>query len=626
MELETAKSSTIKPLPQSVVNQISAGEVVERPANMVKELIENSIDAKASQIEIQFSQGGRSVKITDNGQGIYKTDLECALKNHHTSKINNLKDLWSLNSYGFRGEALASIAEVSDLTLLSKPPGQNKGYKIKSRFGKLSTIEETECLNGTCIIVEDLFACVPARLQFLKTPASESLLIKNVIKAMVLGRPGIEFRVLHKDRLLFFWKAQDLKTRAKDILGIKQAFTHQHESYGIKAEVVLAPPNETCKNRKHMWFFVNNRWVEDTTLMAAVLQAFRSLLMHKEFPYIVLKIWTKGEDIDINAHPAKSKVRFKDNARVFRCVHSAVRSLLETAPWLAVEEKPSSAGPLLSRQNPATPPIQSSLKEDKELFKTPGAPSLTDKVLSSFNKKTNPGPKTFFSPPVKDNTTSFGSGKSTFKSPHTSDKKDTSLFSPSIEDLKNLGGGGVSPGRTGREASDFDEEKTALLSETEFSKKGFWSSLHVLCQTHLTYIICQSPKEIVFIDQHAAHERILYEILMKQWTTPKTTQIQNRLIPLVLDFNEPMVEALCSVEKDLKNLGFSIEKKGADSLLIKSSPNIVKDLGLQKAFFLLRGTGDDPGKRICNGGVYWRNLCKPGLSFGYTGGKGFKLK
>ena len=221
-------NTSIQQLSPEVINQIAAGEVVERPANMVKELVENSLDAGASKIEIHFSDGGRFVQIKDNGCGIKNDELSLALSPHSTSKIFSLNDIWTIRSYGFRGEALASIAEVSDLTLVSKPEHQDQAARLKSEFGKKTEVEITGSEVGTTVIVKNLFQKTPARLKFLKSEASETAVIKNTIKAMALSHPSVEFRILHKNKLLFYWPGmENLQKRAEAVLSLKNTFYTQ---------------------------------------------------------------------------------------------------------------------------------------------------------------------------------------------------------------------------------------------------------------------------------------------------------------------------------------------------------------------------------------------------------------
>ena len=535
---------TIKKLPQNIINQIAAGEVVERPANMVKELVENALDSGANKIEIHFSEGGRFVQIKDNGCGIQSKELNLALSPHSTSKLDSIKDLWNIHSYGFRGEALASIAEVSDLTLISKPSNQNQAGRLKSVFGKKQTEEQVGAMDGTTVIVENLFQNIPARLKFLKSESSETNLIKNTVKALALFKPHVEFRILYKNKLLFYWpKTDNLKHRVQTILGLKNTFHTKTNYMNTHIEAVLCAPNETLSTRRMMWFFVNNRWIEDSTLYSAVMTAYRGLLMHGEYPIVALNINCPPEDLDINVHPSKSKVRFKNPSVIFRSVHHSLRAVLEKAPWARTET------------------IEN---------KTESYPKTKEEELSF---------------PIKKNTQFH---KKHFSFNHYENKEhQKGLMSSAI---KNLHPTDITPDNTSTDKeplkSEPPKEDISLTTYTDESKKGYWSSLYVLCQAHLTYILTQSEDKIIFIDQHASHERILYERLMLIWNKGKG-DIQNRLIPLCLDMEESTVEALFTIEPDLNKLGLKMERSGPASLVIHTAPCLLKDLALQKSLLQL---------------------------------------
>ena len=550
------KVNSIHLLPPEIINQIAAGEVVERPANLVKELIENSLDAGADKIEIHFSEGGRFVQIKDNGCGIKDSELNLALSPHSTSKISSLQDIWTINSYGFRGEALASIAEVSDLTLVSKPESQKQAGRLRSEFGKKTTVESVGSENGTTVIVKDLFQNTPARLKFLKSESAETTAIKNTLKAMALPRPHVEFRVLHKNKLLFYWPgAKNLQKRAEEVLSLKETFYTKTKYQDVHLEAVLCAPNNTVANRRQMWFFVEGRWVEDATLYSAVMSAYRGLLMHGEYPVVVLNLSCRKEDLDVNVHPSKSKVRFKNSSPIFKAVHNSLRAILEKALWLENKNQ------------------KSSVQKEKELS-FPGA---------TFNQTQFQG-KTLG---VDPDSVQSDSQRSMAPSEKKTDfSRSFSRRVPSEKDgfYENTASM-VDTIRSMKIPPDVMESTASPAPKTQ-GNQNYWSSLHVLSQAHLTYILVQNRSAIIFIDQHAAHERILYERLMLSWNTGKG-EIQNRLVPLALDLDASLVKALISVQKELLKIGVEIELSGPDGVVIHSAPAILKDVALQKALVQL---------------------------------------
>lgn len=325
----------IQLLSVEVRDQIAAGEVVERPAHLVKELVENSLDAKADQIIIRVSNGARNLSVRDNGSGISKDQLGLALERFATSKITQTDDLWKLNSYGFRGEALASGSAVSLLTLTSRTRHADQGAYIKSEFGKLSETFDVSFDFGTEIKIEKLFENVPARLKFLKSEAAENQAVKQVIKAFALSHPTVEFKYFESDKLVLFYpKNSSWIERCQSVLETKnQLYDTKFSSDGWQAKVAFSSPQDVSKTSRQIWIFVQDRFVQDRALQTAITDAYRSLLMHGEYPIVVLDLKIPADQVDVNIHPTKSQVKFLNPSQAFRTVHHALRTALEKAPW-----------------------------------------------------------------------------------------------------------------------------------------------------------------------------------------------------------------------------------------------------------------------------------------------------
>ena len=529
----------IHSLPQDTINQIAAGEVVERPAQIVKELVENAIDAEATHIEVEFDEGGRFLKIRDNGYGISREQMSLALARHATSKIKNFDDLWSLNTHGFRGEALASISAVSDLTLISQTK-DSASFKLRSCFGVLQDIQPTGGAQGTLVIVQSLFENTPARFKFLKSAAAENIAIKQTLKALALSHFHLSFRVLNRGRLIFYWPAQkDMVARSRQVLGMEDLYFAEgcQGAYTLKA--ALAAPHNTLKIRRSSWFFVSHRWVECRVMQSALMAAYRGLLMHGEYPIAVVHINGPGDEIDVNVHPTKSQVRFKDSSVIFRLVESSMRAVLETAPWTKkINSQPSSS------------------MEQNLQFRDSG-----------FEK------------------TQFPQAKEDF--PLQSLSSLSWQASPSIS--HNF------PHQEGRESADIseggvhqklDSPQSVFLSKKDFKEEKPWSSLQVLAQAHLTYIVCQSDRAVMFIDQHAAHERFLYETLFHTFKAGGM-EIQNHLMPVSLNLEEDEMEALGSLKDNLDRMGVKLEQLGPLTVGVTTSPAILKDQALKEGILLL---------------------------------------
>lgn len=517
--------SSIQVLSPDVVNQIAAGEVVERPSHLVKELLENSLDANSTQIQIDVNFGGKFIKITDNGDGITQGDLPLALQRHATSKITQTNDLWNLSTYGFRGEALASVAAVSKLTLMSKAKKSKSGFQIKSDFGAISDVMPSSIDQGTQLTVDALFENVPARLKFLKSDSAELAQIRNVIRALSLAYPHVEFKLIENGKLDLFFKAQpdanDISVRASQVLGLDRIFVQEnrYKSYIVKA--YFSSPHDTQKTSKNIWIFAQKRWIQDRGLQAAITEAYRSLLMHGEYPQVVIDLECAPDLIDVNIHPTKSQVKFQEASEAFRAVHGAVRQGLELAPWIP---KVAGAQPQTATNEPAN---------------------------YNFVREMNPKME------VQDQArfTDLGSslGNTQFK---------TKLNM--LEQLSQL------------------KMDSSPVVETNTSG-GFWSGLQVLGQLNLTYLVCQKNDRMILVDQHAAHERVAFEKLMRKWKGGHIDQ-QDFLFPLAIDMSPEKVEALLAKTQDISKMGIEIESLGPSVIGVKSAPLFVKEAALPKIF------------------------------------------
>ncbi len=520
--------SKILRLSSEVIDQIAAGEVVERPSHMVKELIENAIDAQANQMDIEIQMGGRSVQIQDDGVGMNREDLSLALDRHATSKICSSSDLWCLQSYGFRGEALASIASVSKLTLTSKGQGDTTlGHQIRSDFGHTSEVYEVSSSQGTTVRIESLFENVPARLKFLRSDSSEISHIKTVVRAMALAHPKIQFRLLQDGKLQSFWPpcSSELK-RVEQVLSISTAYFTESFQDSSHVRMVFGNPRESYPTSKNIYLFVNQRWVQDRSLYAAVTEAYRNLLMTKQYPLAVVWVEVDPSSVDVNIHPTKSQVKFQDPSRIFRLVQSTLRSALEEAPWLSSETSSMSS----SKSNGTTRDDFRSHYEQTSLWST-----IKDSE----------------SPPIAE----FG----------------RTHYAQKLEPLEEAS----SPRN--------EESHTSLEIGPEVSERGYWSSLQVIGQAHLTYIVAQSEKALILIDQHAAHERIVFEDLMNCWKSQSRPNVQNLLIPLTLDFSEDCIESLLASKEELERVGIEIDAMGPSSLVVRAHPVEIRERGLVQA-------------------------------------------
>ncbi len=521
----------IQILSAQVVDQIAAGEVVERPAHLVKELVENAIDAGATELEIDLDQGGRRVQIRDNGHGIAKDELKLALERHATSKISTSEDLYSLHSFGFRGEALASIAAVSRLTLISRTADE-KPFQIKSEFGNKSDVRAASGEIGTTLIIEELFSNVPARLKFLKTDSAELGQIKNTLKAMALSHPDVAFRVRTAGSLLFYWpKCSDLKARAKQILEVDELYECEQQIGSTKVRIIFAPPHKVAQSSRQMWLFVQKRWVQDRTISAAVLDSFRGTLMHGEYPIVVTDIEMDPEDVDVNIHPTKSQVKFRNSSDIFRAVIHTLRPALEKAPWVANLVRNDGVVENFSLQSLQPEPVAYS-------FEAPEFNKIQYQSKSMVHEQ-----------------------KAEYQS--VSANVDSSRGQPTVS-----------------------VNSPQSTSSANVHVGGHWSRLQVLGQAHLTYILTQSDRSLILVDQHAAHERVAFEKLMAAFRGGEV-DVQNFLLPLTIPLPADQVDGLLLLQKDLEKLGLLIESMGPETLVVNAAPSILSEKAIAKAIELL---------------------------------------
>ena len=339
--------STIHPLPDLLVNQIAAGEVVERPASALKELLENSIDAGARAIEVELAAGGaKMLKVTDDGSGIAGAELPLALARHATSKIASLEDLERVASLGFRGEALASIAAVSHLTLTSRNAHARHAWRIEARGGELAPVEPAAGAAGTTVEVRDLYYNTPARRKFLRTEGTELAHCDEVLRRAALARPDLAFSMQHNGRTLLRARPQAALERVRAVLGeeLTASLLHLDEtSAGVRLWGFVGPPTASRSARDYQYFFVNGRHVRDRLLAHAVRQAFQDVLHHDRHPAYVMFLEIDPARVDVNVHPTKSEVRFRDPQAVHQLVFHALSRLLAGTRAGGGAEEPSAA-------------------------------------------------------------------------------------------------------------------------------------------------------------------------------------------------------------------------------------------------------------------------------------------
>jgi DNA mismatch repair protein MutL len=508
------RTMPIRVLAPEVANQIAAGEVVERPASAIKELIENSLDAGATEIRVEVREGGRRlIRVQDDGCGIPADELTTAFLRHATSKISDAGDLERITTLGFRGEALASIAAVSHVSLLSRTADQDAGALIRVAEGREIERSIAGAPVGTSITVEHLFANVPARLKFLKQPATEAAHIQQVVTRYALAYPERRFSLVSDGRLLFQSTGSgqlfDVLAKAYGLDTARQMIRVGEE--GGRVTGYTGVPSLHRGSRSYITLFVNRRWFHDTSVSYAVIQAYHTLLPVGRYPVAVLFLSVEPGDVDVNVHPTKAEIRFRDPNAIFGAAQKAVRrALVENAP---IPEAGSTATTL-----PGAWPQESPLNADDPLR------AWTERREALLN---------------------LGRGVQ------------TTMPLPRAEESRSSDIRGVSSG---------------LQEQTVPAR--LMPILRVVGQLAATYIVAEGPDGMYLIDQHAAHERILYEQMLAE-RVQQQIPVQPLLEPAVLDLSPEVAAIAADSLAQLADLGVMLEPFGGASYLLRSVPAIL---------------------------------------------------
>jgi len=476
----------IQVLASDVVSKIAAGEVIDRPASVVKELIENSLDAGATQIAVEAQGGGvELIKVSDNGTGIPQSELELAFHRYATSKISNLDDLEKISSLGFRGEALPSIATVAEVEILSQTPSEAVAGYMHLTKGEVVRKESRTRPQGTTVTVHRLFRYFPARLKFLKSANTENSHIAHLVSQYALAFPEVKFSlVLDKRRGLHTAGNGDLHEVVNEIYGeeiAKRMLKMEQNDALTKVSGLISPPSLARSNRNYLSFFVNRRWVHSPLLTRATEEAYRGLLMDGQHPIAVINVSLPAQELDVNIHPAKAQIKFCHEQAVFSSVHKGIEEALARTPIASPKAVPFS----------------------------------------------------------------------------------------------------VSSGQWERPRMIMDNEPVFAVAQLATLELPV---LRVLGQLANTYIIAEGPNGLYLIDQHAAHERILYDRILTQWAQ-KQVEIQGLLQPITIEFSPREEETMRVNREPLAEFGFSIEPFGNRSYLIRAIPalaagaNVIEIIG-----------------------------------------------
>lgn len=566
--------SKIVLLTKEVYNRIAAGEVVERPFSVVKELVENSIDAGATEIVIKLEDGGKKlISVKDNGSGIEKDDLVNATMPHATSKIKTADDLDKIATLGFRGEALASIASVSEMKIISKVRTAEIGYYIESDYGVLGDLEPFPADDGTVIEVRKLFKNTPAREKFLKPSKNEEADIVNIVTRLIFTHPEIAFKLVFDGKEKLHYAGGSIDEAIIEIYGyetIRDCIQIETEKNGLKISGFIGETYFVKPNRTYQTIVLNGRYVQNITLQTAIHNAYAPYLMKRKYPFYVLKIDVAPEFVDVNVHPNKADVRFADNHVVYGAIYSIVSKVLEGNAAAIDIVKPNEyfqTGSVVE-----TKPVTDSENKNEENGERKYAdvvgcddPVVLPDYLTRLGK--------FFDPVTAEKEGLFdnlplSSPSSGSTETETSEEKKLSIDDIFAENKKYI------------EELESRKSNTEKPTQTEISVDD---NIRVVGQVLKTYLIFEKGEDIYFIDQHAAHERLLFDKFTEEYKNGKTDE-QTLLVPFLYSVNEKEAEFLTSRFEYFRNAGIDVAEYEDGVFAVYALPLTLLDMDI-KAFF-----------------------------------------
>jgi DNA mismatch repair protein MutL len=541
-------SDVIKLLPDAIANQIAAGEVIQRPASVVKELLENSVDSGAKSVQLIIKDAGRAlIQVVDDGCGMSETDARMCFERHATSKIKKIEDLFSLYTFGFRGEAMASIAAVAQVEMKTKPHDKEVGTILIVEGSKVILQEQTATNSGTSISVKNLFYNVPARRNFLKSNQIETKHILDEFVHVALANPSIFFSLHHNGIEVYHLKAANIRQRIVNIFGKnyneKLVPIEEITDY-VSVRGFIGKPEVSKKTRGEQFFFVNNRFIKNNFLNYAITKAYDGLITDKSFPFYCLFIDIEPGAIDINVHPTKQEIKFEDEKSIYLLLNAAAKhglSQYSVMPTIDFEHE-STFNQLIDERVYNEQPfkvVQSKLNTDSNTRGSYHSPFDKDIPVTQQRNFTN------------DNNPNFDEWKKLYEIDEETEERTVTIRSKM-------------------------DQLEALENENEISNNPFKNERFEPIQLHERYILTQIRSGFILVDQHKAHQRILFERYLRNLANqPASTQ--QTLFPKTLEFNNSDTELLKEIIPELKALGFDIQFFGGTTFVVHGMPGDLSD-------------------------------------------------
>ena len=565
----------INVLPKEIYQLIAAGEVVERPSSVVKEMIENSLDAGAKNITLEIKNGGSTyIRITDDGCGIERDDVRKVFISHATSKISKKDDLNSIATLGFRGEAMASISAVSKVELLTKAENEEIGTRYEIAGGEELEFDDAGCPNGTTIVVRDIFFNTPARMKFLKKDVTEGNQVAGIVDRMAISHPKISFRFIRDGKQVLITSGNgDLKSTVYSVLGKEMSDSLMSVDYSfndMRITGFVSKPTASRKSRAGQYFYINNRIVKSKTAMAALEQAYKNTIMVGRFPACVLNIELNPAQVDVNVHPAKTEVRFANEKPIFDLVYYAVKTAIEndrTVKEVEFKETP------IYRQ------------ESKNVYQNNDNKSFQAK-FDFFKKKDEPPSQQVIKTKPRENFWQVEAPKPEYKIARDEKPKARVDINIEYEEPEE-----ISTAKSEDAPKERDIEKVVITDEKD--NENFIPNFKLIGEAFKTYLIIEIENELYFIDKHAAHERMNFERFKAQ----ATVETQMLLAPVVVNLTKDEFIAISENVELIKKCGFELEEFGESQIIVRAIPSLVdgdsvKDLMLEIAQKLLEHKTD----------------------------------
>ncbi|MFR7873889.1 MAG: DNA mismatch repair endonuclease MutL [Christensenellales bacterium] len=608
-------------LDDSTINKIAAGEVIERPASVVKEIVENSIDAGATNITVEIKNGGISyIRVTDNGKGIMQDDMEIAFERHATSKIRSADDLDDVKSMGFRGEALASIAEIAKVELISKTAQSDNGYRVLIEGGKVLESSEYGCPNGTTITIENLFFNTPVRYKFLKKDFTESGYIEDVITRIALVHPEIAIRLVNTGKTIVQTSGNgDLKSVIYNIYGkdiAENLINIDYEYEGMRVSGVIGKPVISRSNRTNQLFFVNKRYVKDKTLSGAAEQGFKGFITIGKHGFLILNIDMDPHLVDVNVHPAKLEVRFQEDNKVFKAVYHAIKDGLSNVDLVANtssidgidhpeknnNEKPETFNFLNNTSfRDAIKPIERTSEIKSQVAnsvdeKFEDVMSRINKIQNMINITNKVEPKTETTEAqipeekIVENKT-YETQNSAINLENTKSEDAEKIDETQFMDMyEKMFGTAVKKNEVSEKVEDEVKEFQPITKNdnisvfednTEYKLQPEYKYIGIAFNT---YIIIEIKQDLYIIDQHAAHERIMYEKIKKNYYNENDKDSQLMLLPDIITLTNKEMGIYKDNREMFRKAGFMVDEFGENTIKLSGVPTILLDLETKELF------------------------------------------